>query len=214
MLLITVRCLGQPQVLTQHSSTRTWWSWGRVSTPFHQPTAHVWLLQDCLGCSHYHREDIMALSLVLMRPREKSSGHPGSKQFLELQTGEALGEEDLWTFRMGRERIPVTVVRVRSLKHLLVHDSGIYHSSLSLKLSPFTGWKSSPNSLSTHLLFLNSISIAVWRTKQSTLKPKYTLETKILVAHKYIFLKRTETLISKGNAKEKQGTLVTQAWKQ
>lgn len=52
-------------------------------------------------------------------PWEKTSGHPGSKQFLELQTGEALGEEDLWTLGWG-ERIPVTVVRVRSLKHLLV----------------------------------------------------------------------------------------------
>lgn len=62
------------------------------------------------------REEIMALSLVLMVGAVGEAKWP---PWLQTIPGEALGEGDLWTLGWG-EWIPVTVVRVRSSKHLLV----------------------------------------------------------------------------------------------
>lgn len=103
-------------------------------------------------------EDIMALSLVLMVGAVEKSSWP------------LLAPNSSWSYKQVRpwerrtcglvgwgERIPVTVVRVRSLKHPAGLTPGIYHSSLSLKLSPSLAGKSAQFSLHCHLLFLNSI---------------------------------------------------------
>lgn len=61
-------------------------------------------------------EEIMALSLGLT---VGAVGEVKQPPWLQTVPGEALGEGDLWTL-VGGEWIPVTVVRVRSSKHLLV----------------------------------------------------------------------------------------------
>lgn len=63
-------------------------------------------------------------------------------------------------FRMGRTN-PSDSSKGKELEAPAGLTPGIYHSSLSLKLSPSPAGKSSHFSLHCHLLFLNSISIAV-----------------------------------------------------
>ena len=106
-------------------------------------------------------EEITALSLVLMVGAVGEVKRPPWLQTVPGATNRwGLGRGGPVDFRMERMD-PSDSGKGKELEAPAGLTPGIYYSSLSLKLSPVPAGKSAHFCLHCHLLFLNSISIAV-----------------------------------------------------